>query len=126
MKRMLIALSLPFVDRVRHNPAHVVNIILCLLLCSCASEPRLLGLSMRSEMERYRKEHPACEACGERPVEVHHVLPQAQRPDLASCYTNYISLCFRHHRSVGHPINTHTWNVNVRETARTIREGMRR
>lgn len=51
----------------------------------------------------YLETHPVCEACGtSADLEVHHVLPFHERPDLELEEHNLITLCRRHHWEIGH------------------------
>lgn len=51
----------------------------------------------------YLETHPVCEACGTyADLEVHHVLPFHERPDLELEEHNLITLCRRHHWEIGH------------------------
>lgn len=86
----------------------------------------------RKTMTLYASTRPACEACGKtNDVETHHLYPQTPYPQLAADTNNMIQLCRGksggHHIWLGHGDgNTKHWNVNVRECARLMREGMRK
>lgn len=47
-----------------------------------------------------KKRDKVCQICGEmdKPLEVHHILPLAKYPSLASDEHNMITLCQKHHR----------------------------
>ena len=49
------------------------------------------------------RKHPRCEACGSMAnLNVHHVEPFHQRPDLELVEDNLITLCREHHFRIGH------------------------
>ena len=49
------------------------------------------------------RKHPRCEACGTMAnLNVHHVVPFHQRPDLELVEDNLITLCREHHFRIGH------------------------
>lgn len=51
----------------------------------------------------YVRKHPRCEACGTMAnLNVHHVIPFHQRPDLELVEDNLITLCRDHHFRIGH------------------------
>lgn len=51
----------------------------------------------------YVRKHPRCEACGTMAnLNVHHVIPFHQRPDLELDEDNLITLCREHHFRIGH------------------------
>ncbi len=51
----------------------------------------------------YVRKHPRCEACGSTAnLNVHHVVPFHQRPDLELVEDNLITLCREHHFRIGH------------------------
>lgn len=56
--------------------------------------------SVRNEFVR---KHPRCEACGSRwELNVHHVVPFKDRPDLELEPSNLVTLCRKHHFRIGH------------------------
>lgn len=61
-----------------------------------------LSVSTQTAMDQYGRAHPTCEWCGTQKIEVHHVLPQHLRPDLAADTNNMVSLCRECHFVVGH------------------------
>ncbi len=77
--------------------------------------------------DAFVEKHPACEACGATEgINVHHVLPFHDRPDLELDSGNLISLCREHHWIIGHDPdgpwgpqrpNWSLSNPNVREDA---------
>ena len=49
------------------------------------------------------RKHPRCEACGSMAnLNVHHVIPFHERPDLELDEGNLITLCREHHFRIGH------------------------
>lgn len=57
-------------------------------------------VQVRSEFVR---KHPRCEACGSTAnLNVHHVVPFHERPDLELDEGNLITLCREHHFRIGH------------------------
>ena len=57
-------------------------------------------VQVRSDFVR---KHPRCEACGStNNLNVHHVEPFHQRPDLELVEDNLITLCREHHFRIGH------------------------
>jgi len=57
-------------------------------------------VQVRSDFVR---KHPRCEACGSiSNLNVHHVVPFHQRPDLELVEDNLITLCREHHFRIGH------------------------
>lgn len=81
-----------------------------------------------SEVRRdFLKLHPTCEACGvESDLNVHHIKPFNQFPELELEPTNLITLCRKHHFEVGHLGNWKSANATVREDAAKIRTGLGR
>jgi len=64
-----------------------------------------------------------CAVCGSREqIEVHHVKPFHEHPELELDPTNFITLCRDHHFHVGHLDNWKNSNPNVREDARKIHD----
>ena len=84
-------------------------------------------VQVRSDFVR---KHPRCEACGSTAnLNVHHVVPFHQRPDLELVEDNLITLCREHHFRIGHdpdgrgPLKP-SWllsNPNVRSDAANMR-----
>lgn len=84
---------------------------------------------------RFVGEHPACEACGIAvELNVHHVKPFHEHPELELDPSNLITLCREHHFRVGHDPdgpwgpkrpNWKASNPLVREHAKKIRESSR-
>ena len=74
--------------------------------------------------EAWLKDHPKCafKGCDRGPLEVHHVKPFHEHPELELDRTNFITLCrdekVNHHLYVGHDGNFKNSNPNVREDAR--------
>ena len=57
-------------------------------------------VQVRSDFVR---KHPRCEACGSGyNLNVHHIVPFHQRPDLELVEDNLITLCREHHFRIGH------------------------
>ena len=81
-----------------------------------------------SEVRRdFLKLHPACEACGIKDdLNVHHIKPFNQFPELELDPSNLITLCRKHHFEVGHLGNWRTANATVRQDAAKIRIGLGR
>jgi 5-methylcytosine-specific restriction protein A len=69
------------------------------------------------------KLHPVCEACGStESLNVHHVIPFHERPDLELAMGNLITLCRDHHFTLGHFRNWSKSNPNVRRDAAKLRK----
>lgn len=76
------------------------------------------------------RKHPRCEACGSAyNLNVHHIVPFHERPDLELVEDNLITLCREHHFRIGHdpdgkgPMKP-SWlesNPNVRSDAANVR-----
>lgn len=71
----------------------------------------------RSVRDAHVARQPACQACGRsRDVDVHHIVPFAQRPDLELEPTNLITLCSSPcHLVHGHMMSWRRWNPSVVE-----------
>lgn len=69
----------------------------------------------RSVREDHIRRQPFCQACGRsKDLEVHHIIPFAQRPDLELEPTNLITLCGSPcHLVHGHFMSWHRWNPTV-------------
>ncbi len=67
--------------------------------------------------EAYVAEHSTCAACGNTPVEVHHVRPFHLWPDSELDPKNLISLCKRCHLLIGHLGDFRASNPLVRDDA---------
>ena len=81
-------------------------------------------VQVRSDFVR---KHPRCEACGSGyNLNVHHIEPFHQRPDLELVEDNLITLCREHHFRIGHDpdgkgLRKPSWlesNPNVRQDAK--------
>lgn len=81
-------------------------------------------VQVRSDFVR---KHPRCEACGSGyNLNVHHIEPFHQRPDLELVEDNLITLCREHHFRIGHDPDGRgprkpSWlesNPNVRQDAK--------
>lgn len=81
-------------------------------------------VQVRAEFVR---RHPRCEACGSGyNLNVHHIVPFHQRPDLELDEGNLITLCREHHFRIGHDPDGKgprkpSWlesNPNVRQDAK--------
>ena len=84
-------------------------------------------VQVRNEFVR---RHPRCEACGSAyQLNVHHVIPFHERPDLELDEGNLITLCREHHFRIGHDPDGKgprkpSWlesNPNVRRDAANMR-----
>lgn len=84
-------------------------------------------VQVRNEFVR---RHPRCEACGSAyNLNVHHIIPFHQRPDLELVEDNLITLCREHHFRIGHDPDGKgprkpSWlesNPNVRSDAANVR-----
>lgn len=84
-------------------------------------------VQVRNEFVR---RHPRCEACGSaNDLNVHHIVPFHERPDLELVEDNLITLCREHHFRIGHDPDGRgprkpSWlesNPNVRKHARDFR-----
>ena len=87
---------------------------------------RLGGASRSSEWSAVRKgfarKNPSCAVCGNRRIQVHHVVPFHKAPELELEESNLISLCQglltnRCHLLFGHLGSWRSWNASVREDA---------
>ena len=58
------------------------------------------NIGVNAAKKNVRKRDKACQVCGEmdKPLEVHHILPLAKYPSLASDEHNLITLCQKHHK----------------------------
>lgn len=84
--------------------------------------------------DAYVAEHPVCEACGtEENLNVHHIKPFHEFPELELDWDNLITLCREHHFTIGHDEDgpdgeaLPNWvesNPNVRRDARLYRESL--
>lgn len=98
-----------------------------LSLSLLTAEPRpMLGVPRHKDWPKVRRGHlklfPTCAACGRRDhVEVHHVLPFHEHPELELVEANLITLCDAPPRSchfaLGHLLNWSSWNPDVRADA---------
>jgi 5-methylcytosine-specific restriction protein A len=71
------------------------------------------------------KLHPACEACGTtESLNVHHIIPFHERPELELDLANLITLCRDHHFSLGHFRNWSKYNPNVRRDAAKLKRNL--
>lgn len=96
--------------------------------------PQIVGAAPRSPQWRsvratYLKSHPDCAACGTTDdLEVHHIKPYHEHPELELEPSNLITLCREHHLRLGHLCTTgkSNWatcsNPNVREDAKAYRK----
>ena len=84
-------------------------------------------VQVRAEFVRL---HPRCEACGSAyNLNVHHIIPFHERPDLELDEGNLITLCREHHFRIGHDPDGNgprkpSWlesNPNVRRDAANMR-----
>lgn len=83
---------------------------------------------------RFVEKHPTCEACGsDENLNVHHVKPFHQHPDLELEESNLITLCREHHFYIGHDPdgvdgpegpNWKLSNPSVRRDARSLYESL--
>jgi 5-methylcytosine-specific restriction enzyme A len=71
------------------------------------------------------KTNPECEACGHtKNLQVHHMQPFHEKPELELEPTNLISLCMGPHEChirIGHGGSFDHWNPNVRTDANLVR-----
>jgi 5-methylcytosine-specific restriction endonuclease McrA len=90
----------------------------------------LFGAPRSGAWPRVRREHlaehPACAACGRaREVEVHHVIPFHDQPELELDATNLVTLCADPcHFVHGHLLNWKRSNPHVRSDAAQYRKRM--
>lgn len=74
--------------------------------------PELVGSAPRSSKwptfrKHYLAAHPGCAACGTlESVELHHIQPFHERPELELDESNVIGLCREHHFTLGHRCQT--------------------
>lgn len=89
---------------------------------------KLFGATRSPQWRKVRAEHlkghPTCALCGgSETIEVHHILPFHEHPELELEPTNLITLCESGkngivcHRGFGHLGNYRSFNENVREDA---------
>ena len=75
----------------------------------------------RTVRKEYIKTHPTCEACGrKKKVEVHHIEPFHEHPEMELDHRNLIALCSHAtecHFSIGHLGSFHSYNPNVETDA---------
>lgn len=87
----------------------------------------IFGAPRSGRWPRVRREHlarnPACIACGRTTgVEVHHVVPFHERPELELDPANLVTLSADHcHFVFGHGLDWRTANPRVREDAAAFR-----
>lgn len=90
-----------------------------LLVASLASLAADRSPQWSAVRNTYAAVHPTCEACGETPIQVHHVKPFRLWPELELELdaANLISLCPRCHIVFGHLGDTRANNPLVRQDA---------
>lgn len=67
--------------------------------------------------------YPECAACGStEDLNVHHIQPFHQFPELELEPSNLITLCRPHHFNLGHRRNWKDWNPYVKEDAALLRK----
>jgi len=79
---------------------------------------KLFGARRSSGWRAVRNKHikrcSVCVVCGTRKnLEVHHILPFNQNPELELDPRNLITLCRKHHLLFGHLRSYRSWNKNV-------------
>ena len=79
--------------------------------------------------KEHLKEHSSCEACGQTTVlEVHHIIPFSDSPELELDPNNLITLCESAkggivcHLAIGHLGNYQSYNKNVIEDSKIWKE----
>lgn len=72
--------------------------------------------------DRHLRENPCCEVCWSLLVEVHHVRPFVQYPELELDTGNLITLCRPHHFLFGHGLDWQSWIPSVRLDVAMMRE----
>lgn len=86
----------------------------------------VLGARRSSQWPKVRLEHlkhnPTCAVCNSDSVEVHHIKPFHNNPELELESSNLITLCDgiltkKHHLDFGHLGNFKSWNETVEEDA---------
>ena len=75
---------------------------------------------MRKAMNAYRKAYPLCAVCGAKTSfgktnHVHHKLPKGKFPLKKADPDNFVTLCRRHHKYVGHPVGYRSYTGNIDE-----------
>ena len=83
---------------------------------------------------KYVAEHPVCEACGtDQNLNVHHIKPFHEHPELELDFGNLITLCREHHFTIGHDPdgpngperpNWKSSNPDVRQDCRQFRDSL--
>ena len=88
----------------------------------------LLAVCYGADYTRWRGTHCEVVGCENADIEACHILPRCDYGDLADGQggTNIITLCRMHHVILSHYGNTiRYYNINLRETVRTMNEGRR-
>ncbi len=76
----------------------------------------------RSVQKGFLDLNPTCAVCGTRgttlnPLNVHHIIPFHERPELELVLSNLITLCRNHHFLFGHLGNWMSYNQSVEHDA---------
>ena len=67
--------------------------------------------------KRFLVINPRCVVCGKKKgLEVHHILPFYLHPDLEEDFQNLLTLCRRHHFSIGHLEKWKSYNKVITPT----------
>jgi 5-methylcytosine-specific restriction endonuclease McrA len=97
----------------------------------CKTAEGFYGAPRSGQWPRVRREHlalePACVACGRtRSLEVHHIVPFSDRPELELAKENLVTLCADPcHLVHGHLMSWHRSNPDVREDCARYAEKVR-
>ena len=81
---------------------------------------------IRRAKRLYRKTFNFCAACGSarssngNRIDIHHIFPVSENPEKAAIQSNLISMCRKHHYTIGHCSNWNWHNTNVEATAAAV------
>lgn len=85
------------------------------------------GKWRKAKRKFYKKNEKKCAVCsGRKSVQLHHKKPRHLFPELALDENNFLPLCNRKgvscHFLIGHMGSYHTYNANITEVAKLVRE----
>ena len=76
------------------------------------------GYNVRKAMDKFRHqfENKTCAYCGiNKTIEIHHIVPVSVDATLADREDNFIALCRKCHRQIGHAGNYKNFVPNIKE-----------